>query len=488
MRIRLIHTQSLLLISAILLTVLLMGALNAWNLRNGFSEFLATRDIDRLEQFATLVSQNAEQAGSMAALKGRGLGMHDLFRQFGAVQMRHPLRSAPHDLINDPINPRLKQPLHPPHSQSDDAFKNRVSIYGLDGHPLLGKSLTTDSNLYVERPVRINNEIVATIRMVKLKPVPDEVETQFLRSQYSNIAIAAGLLVLAALMGAYWVARHWVKPLTEVQTATERIAKGAFGVRLNATRTDEIGDTMRNINLMAIGLQKLETTRRRWMADMSHELRTPLTVLRGEIEALIDGITPLKPSAILSLKEEVQQLSALVDDLHLIAMSDLKALPCYFEDFDIVQLLSKITERFSPRARQFGLELKFEAFSPITKLVHWDAKRIEQLVSNLLENSLRYTDAPGYVTLSLESTDAYVLIDVNDSLPAVAATDLTLIFEPLYRADNARTRTGSGSGLGLTICSAIVAAHRGSIDAAKSNLGGLAIHIKLPWDAANSEI
>jgi two-component system, OmpR family, sensor histidine kinase BaeS len=497
MRIRLVHTQSLLLIAAVLLTVLSMGALNAWNLRNGFSEFLAARDTDRLEQFATLVSQNAEDAGSMAALKAKGLGIHDLFRQFGVTQggrlEGRPLQNAPQDLSqvlmgNSRGEAFRPPPLHPPDTANNDAFKSRVSIYATDGLPLLGKKLPSDASLYIERPIRIQGKTVATVRMVKLQPVPDDVEAHFLTSQYTSIVFAACVLLMMALLGAYWVASRWVKPLVQVQAATELIAQGAFDTRLDSTRTDEIGDTMRNINCMALSLQQLEGARRQWMADMSHELRTPLTVLRGEIDALIDGVMPLQPSAIKSLKDEVHQLNAMVDDLHLLAMSDLKALPCYFEEFDIVKLLEKMVLRFTPRAAQLGLRLKLEVINPSEKWVHWDAKRMEQLISNLIDNSLRYTDAPGKVVIRLEAKDMHVSMTVADSSPTVATRDLPLIFEPLFRADTARKRSGTGSGLGLAICNTIVQAHRGSIHAARSDLGGLLIQVALPWDAESSSI
>jgi two-component system sensor histidine kinase BaeS len=200
---------------------------------------------------------------------------------------------------------------------------------------------------------------------------------------------------MAALLIAKWVANHWVRPLIEIQGATERIAQGAFDTRSATRRADEIGDAMRNINRMAEGLQKLEASRRQWIADMSHELRTPLTVLRGEIETLIDGVIAMSPQAILSLRDEVLQLNALVDDLHLLAMADLRALPCYFEDLDVVELVEGIVQRFALRASQQGLTLSVENKPESPLIVRWDAKRIEQLLGNVLDNSLRYTDAPG---------------------------------------------------------------------------------------------
>jgi two-component system sensor histidine kinase BaeS len=364
---------------------------------------------------------------------------------------------------------------------SIDAFKDRVAIYGLDGEARLGRALPQDAHDTVERPVSIGSEVVAMVRMMKLKPVPTEVEVRFLNTQYQSIVVMACVLLLIALVGAFWISRHWVRPLIEVQAATEKIARGEFDTRLNATRSDEIGDAMRNINQMAAGLKKLEGARRQWIADMSHELRTPLTVLRGEIDALIDGIIALTPSAMLSLREEVLQLNALVDDLHLLAMSDLKALPCYFEEVDATHLVDGIVQKFALRATQLGLTLRLDKQLETPVMVRWDAKRIEQLLGNLLDNSLHYTDAPGQVLVRLRNgEDNKLVMEVEDTAPGVSGSDLLRIFEPLYRADIARGRSTGGSGLGLAICEQIAKAHQGAIRAAPSPLGGVLFHLELP--------
>jgi two-component system sensor histidine kinase BaeS len=291
----------------------------------------------------------------------------------------------------------------------------------------------------------------------------------------------ACVLLSIALVGAFWISGHWVRPLIAVQAATEKIAQGEFDTRLDVTRSDEIGDAMRNINQMAAGLKKLEGARRQWIADMSHELRTPLTVLRGEIDALIDGVIALTPKAMLSLREEVLQLNALVDDLHLLAMSDLKALPCYFEEVDAARLVDGIVQKFALRATQLGLTLTLDTQLETPVMVRWDAKRIEQMLGNLLDNSLHYTDAPGQVRVRLRNgEDNKVAIEVEDTAPGVSGSDLLRIFEPLYRADIARGRSTGGSGLGLAICEQIAKAHHGAIRAEPSPLGGVRFHLQLP--------
>ena len=487
MRIRLAHTQALLLLSAVLLTVLCMGALNAWNLRNGFSDFLASRDVERLEKFATLVSARAEAAGGLDALAAQGVDLHMLLREFGQAQGATPRM---------PLLPRMPRPESegffarppppPPPMDSIDAFKDRVALYALNGQPILGKSLSTDAGDLVKRPVTLQGKTVAVVHMLKLKPVTDDVETRFLTSQYQSILVVSGVLLLAALLIARWVANHWVRPLIEIQGATERIAQGAFDTRLATRRADEMGDAMRNINRMAEGLQKLEASRRQWIADMSHELRTPLTVLRGEIEALIDGVIAMSPQAILSLREEVLQLNALVDDLHLLAMADLRALPCYFEDLDAVMLVEGIVQRFALRASQQGLSLCIGNKPEGPVMVRWDAKRIEQLLANVLDNSLRYTDVPGQVVVDIHTEGSQVILCVEDTAPGLPADDLTRIFEPLYRADPSRGRESGGSGLGLAICQQIAKAHHGTIRAEASPRGGVRFLIQLPLNGDNA--
>jgi len=311
-------------------------------------------------------------------------------------------------------------------------------------------------------------------------------EARFLRDQYILIAAGGLGLMVLALLTATWLARRWTRPLSAVKDATQRLAQGELTVRLGndptlAGRSDEIGDVVRNVNRMADSLQQMERARRRWLADISHELRTPLTVLHGDIEALRDGVRPLRPEAIVVLHEEVLRLNRLVDDLHLLAISDLQALPCHMADDDAVAMLERLMKRFQERAGAAGLSLRLTLPAETTALtVRWDAGRIEQLLGNLLSNSLRYTHAPGEVRVALEHHGDRVRVVIDDTAPGVPSAQLSQIFEPLYRADSARNRASGGSGLGLAICQAIARAHGGTLEASASSLGGLRVTLELP--------
>jgi two-component system, OmpR family, sensor histidine kinase BaeS len=499
MRTRIVHTLSLLLLSAVLLAVMAMGAVTAWNLESGFADYLEARDAERLEQFAALVSEVAAQAGSLEALEQR-TDMRDLLRQFAQLQGLEPGGPPGPAGSNADGNaaPGLERPLPdgPPRAGpppgGEDGFGARVMVVDINGQALLGlpagpprPTLASPLALFIERPITLNGKVIALARMRPGAHVPDAVEARFLRSQYLGILAVSLALLFLALASAWWVARRLARPLHAVQAATDRIARGEFDVRLHGRqegegRTDEIGDLVRNVNRMAEGLQRLEGARRRWLAEISHELRTPLSVLRGETEALMDGVRPLRPEAIASLHEDVLRLGKLVDDLHLLAMSDLQSLPCTFDDLDVLPLIQRAVARFQPLAAAKGLELDFQMGTLTTLPVHWDSARIEQLLSNLLENSVRYTDAPGCIVLALKCQGDMVTLEIEDSAPGVPETELSRLFEPLYRADSARSRHRGGSGLGLAISEAIVRSHGGRIEVAPSSLGGLRIYVELP--------
>jgi two-component system, OmpR family, sensor histidine kinase BaeS len=495
MRLRLFHTLSLMLLALVGAAVLAMAAVLAWNLRNGFSDYLAARDMERLELFTALVAQRVAEVGGQEGVTQGRLRMPTLLREF-AVQEGVDVRRLPSDPFRPDaggVPPPVPQgrpgpeagegagPPRRPVGPNDEAFGARVEVVALDGDPLLGPPLSPGPTDLLQRPLVVGGHQLGWVRMRKALPAPGSVATRFLRQQYLGIAGVAAAALTLALLAAAWLAARWVRPLLAMQAATARMAQGALDVRLTDLRHDEIGDLQRNVNQMAQGLQRLEGARRRWLADLSHELRTPLTVLRGEIEALQMGARTLDGAALQSLQDEVLRMARLVDDLHLLALSDLKTLPCQFEDADALVMVRAVVQRFAGRASRAGLQLRAVLPEGASLPVQWDAARIDQVLANLLDNSLRYTRASGEVCVTVSADHQQLCLSVDDSAPGVSEADRARLFEPLFRVDTARGRAdGSGSGLGLAICEAIVRAHRGSIQAHASALGGLQLRIELP--------
>ena len=482
MRARLAYTLSFWLLGAVALSVLSLGGLTAWHLRQGFSAYLQARDIERLDKFAALVStrltaQMASSAGGTApALVAPD--MIALLREL-AVEDGVPARSLDPFPSEGARGFGAPPPRRPPPGNSD-GFGARVALVHANGEHWVGPRIDRDEPDVVERPVRVDGVVRVWVRLRPRQRAPEAQESQFLRTQYIGIAVVGSCLLLLALGVAAWLARQWARPLVAVQNATARIAQGELAVRIPVDRSDEIGDVVRNVNAMAESLQRMEGSRRRWLADLSHELRTPLTVLRGELEAMEDGVRALDADAVTSLKEDVLRLGLLVEDLHLLAMADLQALSCHFAPEDAVQLVGHLIKRHERLMAEAGLKLVWVDPPGQPMPVCWDAARIAQLLGNLLHNSLRYTDAPGQVEVRLWADGEMVHIRLDDSAPGVAPADLERVFDPLYRADSARSRHNGGSGLGLAICAAIAQSHEGRITARSSPLGGMQLQVSLP--------
>ena len=329
------------------------------------------------------------------------------------------------------------------------------------------------------QPIEVDAAIVGWLTTQPIRQLQAMRDVNFLQQQSRAFSMIALLMLLTVAVLAYFLARHLTRPLTNLTQFVQHLASGNYASQLPVQGRDEIADLTTNVNALANALQDSLHARQRWVADISHELRTPLAILQGEIEALRDGVRQPGPKTIESLHTEVLQLGRLVDDLHDLSLSDAGALTYQFRPTDIGALMARCLSNFTLRFEQHGLSSQFtDAARPI--IVLGDERRLEQLFSNLLENSVRYTDAPGTIKVQLQASADTVVIEIADSAPSVSPPICARLFERFYRPDDARSRASGGSGLGLAIASNIVQAHQGRISAAPSSLGGLAITIELP--------
>ena len=294
----------------------------------------------------------------------------------------------------------------------------------------------------------------------------------------STWIIGAAAVGLAGVLSIVLTSRI-LKPIRNFSLAAHRLAAGDYGIRLEVDSSDEVGRLAADFNRMALTLEKNEALRRRLVADVSHELRTPVAILRAELEALGDKVRDLSAESLKSLQTEVALLGKLITDLHELSMADLGALAYRMARVDIADLLRWRVAAFQDRYAGNGIAI--ETSIPERALnIDADEIRIQQLLNNLLENSLRYTDRGGCVRVLCHAQANTVIIDVQDSAPGVPEELLPRLFERFYRVDASRNRASGGSGLGLAIARSVVQAHAGEIRASGSPLGGLWIRVTLP--------
>ncbi len=334
---------------------------------------------------------------------------------------------------------------------------------------------------YQLKPIQVDGQVVGWLGRGKQQHAMHPLDLEFIKLQSQTLCAIGAVALLLAVVVTFILSRLLLAPVKVLAAGTRALTSRRFDTRIPVPSGDELGQLATDFNAMAHALERYEQMRQQWMADISHELRTPLAILHGEIEAMQDGIRKVTREALDSLHFEVLHLSRIVHDLH-----DLSLIESQTEDdeptpVNPLELLAETLKSFSTRFQQRGIDVAVEARTEGHGVaVMADAGRLQQLFSNLLENTLRYADTPGVLRIYHELRSGYVSIAFEDSGPGVPEASLGKLFDRLYRVDKARSRHQGGSGLGLAICKGIVERFGGRIEACNAPSGGLRITILFP--------
>ena len=345
-------------------------------------------------------------------------------------------------------------------------LRHRLRLLDADGVLIFGPHAVEWEEF--RRPVPWQGETVGFLALAPSEVVTDELALGFQAGQRRTYALITALAVLLSALTSLLLSRRLLRPIRRITAAAKELGAGHYATRIQADRNDELGRLAGDFNHLASALERNEQSRRRWVADISHELRTPLAILRGEIEALLDGVRQTSAERLQSLHGEVLGLGKLVDDLYELALSDLGALDYQRETLDLAKIIEEAVESFRHRFTAKGLELINRVQGPLP--LTGDPRRLQQLFTNLLENSRRYTDPGGRLEITLDAdagkNDGCYHLLLQDTAPGVPDQALPKLFERFYRVDKSRSRDLGGAGLGLAICRNIVTAHGGHIEAA----------------------
>jgi two-component system sensor histidine kinase BaeS len=278
-----------------------------------------------------------------------------------------------------------------------------------------------------------------------------------------RLLLALTVVVLGAGLVTALVARRILGPVRALREAAEGMAAGRLETRVSVGGNDELATLGHAFNTMATALGNQERLKRDLTNDIAHELRTPLTDLRCHLEALQDNVVPVTPEALATLHAEVAHLQRLVEDLGDLARAESRQLQLHPEAVVVAATLDHLARHAAPRAASLGVTLTVDP--PKDDVTVWaDPARLQQVLSNLIDNALVHTPAGGRVTLSVGGTHAHtVVIEVADTGPGIAAEHLPHVFDRFYRADPSRSRATGGVGLGLAIARQMTEAAGGTI-------------------------
>lgn len=445
-------------LAGVLLVILSMGVATSWSFGRGFLGYINEQALERMAPVVPRLAAAYEREGSWEFFRNQPDRWFEVMRPEPGV--KQAIRDLKTPQISDLTGALFRIALL-------DKDKKRVT-----GYPAIG-----DDALAL--PIVVAGETVGWLAVTPFQSVTEAGGERFQQYQFRTSLAMGVFSLLMAMLIAWWIARTLLEPVKRVAAATHRLASGDYSSRVAVASNDEVGQLARDFNQLAYTLERNEQMRREFMADVSHELRTPLSVLRGELEAIEDGVRSLDQNAMKSLQGEVSMLSKLVDDLYELSLADVGALNYRKAPCALNGLLEHSVAMFQERLNARRLRVELELPSQPLELVA-DADRLQQLFSNLLENAVRYTDPGGVVRISAAVERDEVRIEFMDSGPGVSASQLPRLFERFYRGESSRNRESGGAGLGLAICRSIALAHGGSLSADHSLLGGLWLTLRLP--------
>ncbi|MCK4536360.1 MAG: HAMP domain-containing protein [Desulfuromonadales bacterium] len=463
------------MLGGICIVVICMHLFGQWSFDRGFLRYVNSVEKPRLELLSNTLEETYSEQGSWDFLRDNPVAWLKI------LASTFPGQQADPEFI-ERLGKQYRDGKFPPQHglspEKERLFEMRVLLFDTENNLIFGLPKFIDSAEIEE----LNNQdtVIGYLGLAPQIQLSDIHQLEFVKRQkLSFILIAAGMLVVAAL-ATLPLANRMVKPIRSLTSATRDLAAGRYGTRTKIIRSDELGQLSGDFNVLATTLEQNERARRQWTADISHELRTPLAVLRGEIEALQDKVRDITPHTLDTLHDEVMHLTRLVNDLYELSLSDLGALTYKKADTNVVEILQKAIKPFESRFLERGLSLKSDFSGMESVCLFADQERLLQLFTNLLENSLRYTDAGGELEIRADQGHDILTVHFQDSSPGVPKDDLPRLFDRLFRAEFSRNRAAGGAGLGLSICKNIVEAHDGRISAQTSPHGGLALAIEFP--------
>ncbi len=348
----------------------------------------------------------------------------------------------------------------------------------LQGETTVRRVKVGDQNMRVRTlPVRRGGSVVGALEV----GLSESDVSDTLRILLLIIAVAYPVTLGATSFGGVFLAGRALAPIDQITRIARRISAEDLSRRLDLRLPDdELGRLAHTFDDMIARLDEAFRRQRQFTADASHELRTPLTSIKGQVEVTLSRErSPQTYREVLgTVNEEVDRLIRLVGSLLTLARADAGQIPIAKERVDLAGLVASVVEQVRPLAEERGVALEV-ATAPSATL-EADEDLLLQLLLNLLDNAIKYTEKGGQVTVGWASRDGSMELRVRDTGAGIPPEQVPRIFDRFYRVDKARSRAEGGTGLGLSICRWIAEAHGGSISVESTPGTGSTFTLRLP--------
>lgn len=333
---------------------------------------------------------------------------------------------------------------------------------GKSSEILKAQIISGDKTYYyiVGQPIEMNGDAIGYVFAV----MPNRGSGNFVFDLFKMFLMSAVVAVLLSFLVAYFMTYRMLKPLQQMSKAAKHFAEGDFSFRVKVEGNDEIADLSESFNEMASSLATLEGTRRSFVANVSHELKTPMTTISGFIDGILDGTIPSEKQNyyLKVVSDEVKRLSRLV--VAMLNMSKIESgdFKMQVKKYDISDQIFRIFLTFEQQIGQKKIEIiGMDKLRSV--FVEADFDVIYQVIFNLVDNAVKFTNPQGYIEVSQVEEADKVYIGIKNSGAGIPTEELPKIFERFYKVDRSRSLDVKGAGLGLYIVKAMIELHGGQI-------------------------
>ena len=454
-----------LLLSFVSLSFILVGAFS-WItlnlLESHFADYVRERQESELEEYSTdlenLYQQNGTWEENSQAIQRVGRN---------ALQQSVIVRIFDED----------GQLLWSPSASEEEDAKNKVQDHLLHMEQMVG-GMESD---YVQSrsPLYDGTEEIGMMEIQSVGPYAyTEHDALFISDMESKLVLVAFFSLLIPLFFALLVAKKLSSPIVTINDFTKEIAKGRYSsLSLEETGIREIDDLLVSVNDLSLQLQYQQKIRNRLSSDIAHEIRTPLTTLKGNIEAMIDGVWEISEERLYRCYEEVSRITRLIGEIDRINELESQESQLQKTTFDLTELAQQIVDNFQPMLVENKLNC---SVSGNRVFISADRDKIHQVLTNLLANAIKFTPSGGRIDLYVSQSKGTASFRIIDNGQGIPPDEVGQIFERFYMAEPSRNSKLGGQGIGLSIVKGIVNAHQGTISVDSIYGKGTTFTINLP--------
>ncbi len=329
-----------------------------------------------------------------------------------------------------------------------------------------------------EKEAKERKEIVRGVMLVSASTDSISVTMEILSRKALIVEV---IVIIVTTIVSVLAAKILIRPFEKITEALDEAQEGYSSDPISVTdcvETEHIGDAFNRV----LGRMKvLDTSRQEFVSNVSHELRTPITSMKVLADSLIsqkDVPVELYQEFMEDIAEEIDREDEIITDLLSLVKMDRTAADLNITEVDINALVELIMRRLRPIAQNRDVEVVYESVRPVTAAV--DEVKITQVISNLVENAIKYNKEHGWVRVKLDADHQYFSVEVADSGIGIPAESIDHIYERFYRVDKSRSREIGGTGLGLAITRSAILMHRGTIKVESIEGEGTTFTIRIP--------